>query len=136
MYKKASFVILILCLLFGCKSPVSTEKPKPKNVLSGNWSGTLTISALNQSGTINFTLSQSGESFSGSFTTSTNRFGSISGTQLRQSISANLIFEDNCRGTAAISATLSDDKRSVVGQGTVYNDCIGSYNFAFTVYKK
>jgi len=133
--KKIPYLVLLLFVAFhGCSSPVSSDT-KPKNALTGNWVGTMAIPDLNQSGTLSFTISQSGTTFSGTFTTSTHRFGTISGSQNGSSVSATLTFQDNCQGSAQLSGTLSSDAKSVFGNGTT-NDCIGSYSFTFTVAKQ
>ena len=133
MRKKIPYLVLLLFTAFGC---FPTTFPEIKSVLGGDWVGTISIPDLNQSEMLSFTInSQSGSDFEGTFETSNNRFGPIIGSLNGSAISATMTFKDLCEGSAQVLGTLSNDKKSISGNGNA-NDCKGGYSFTFTVAKQ
>jgi len=125
------FVLAGLLFSPGCKSPMSAELIN----LSGDWNGTFQIPKFNESGSISFTLSQSGNQLTGTFTTTTGRYGKMSGSISGQTVTGTLTFQDWCRGSSSLTSTVSSDGRKITGNANT-NDCLGNYSISFSVTKK
>jgi hypothetical protein len=134
-WRKMAFMVWIVLAFFltNCSSPSSSNTP-PKNTpsLSGTWKGTF---RNGETGNITFTLNQSGNKITGTFNTSTNRFGDMNGTVSGSSVSGTLTYNDSCGGSSSVKGTISDNGRKIEGDGNT-SDCLGNYSFTFTVNKQ
>jgi len=110
--------------------------PAPPSDYTGTWVGDYTVSVqpgVTYQGTM--LVTQSGNSITGTLSTSAGRTADVSGTISGRQLTATFTYTDGCVGGATVTAQLSVDLQTVTG-AYQSNDCLGSYSGTFVLSKQ
>jgi len=141
--KKVGVLSLVLLIsLGGCKLPWE----KDDDDSGGGGSSVLNIqgtfigdyTAVLQPGVVyqgTLQLSQSGDSVSGTLTTTAGRSANVSGSVSGTQLTCTFTFTDNCTGTASATADITNSATRLTGNYTA-TDCLGTYSGGFLLDKQ
>ncbi len=127
--KRFAFLSLVCLLLLvsGCKQSTTSDDYD----MTGAWSGTIRIASLGISSVINFALTQSGGTVTGTYTTDRGRTGTFSGTLSGDKLTGTMTFTDACAGTGSIDGTMKN-ANSMDGAGSI-TDCNGTNSHTIAI---